>query len=80
MFGEIGFNLLSIPICDDNQGSIFMGNNPVTEHCRKHIPIRFHYIRDAVQKCQVEIFYIGTDNPANMFTKNLRYVIKRCRS
>ena len=82
MLGEIGFNLLPIPICGDNQGSIFMGNNPVTEHCTKHIPIRFHYVRDAVQKCQVEIFYIkGTDNPTNMFTKNLRYVkFERCRS
>ena len=82
MFGEIGFNLLPIPICGNNQGSIFMGNNPVTEHHTKHIPIRFHYVRDAVQKHQVEIFYIeGTDNPADMFTKNLRYVkFERCRS
>ena len=82
MFGEIGFNLLPIPICGDNQGSIFMENNPVTEHCTKHIPIRFHYIRDTVQEHQVEIFYIeGIDNPADMFTKNLGYVkFKRCRS
>ena len=82
MFGEIGFNLLSIPICGDNQRFIFIENNPVIEHHTKHIPIRFHYIRDAVQKHQVEIFYIeGTDNPADMFTKNLRYVkFKKCRS
>ena len=82
MFWEIGFNLLPIPICGNNQGSIFMGNNPVTECHTKHIPIRFHYVRDTVQKCQVEIFYIeGTDNSADMFTKNLRYVkFERCRS
>ena len=82
MFGKIGFNLLPLSICGDNQGSIFMGNNPVTECHTKHISIRFHYIRDAVQKCQVEIFYIkGSDNPANMFTKNLEYIkFERCRS
>ena len=38
MFGEIGFNLLSIPICGDNQGFIFIENNPVIEHHTKHIP------------------------------------------
>ena len=82
MFGEIGFNLLPISICGYNQGSIFMENNPVTERCTQHIHIKFHYVRDTVQKHQVEIFYIeGTDNPADMFTKNLRYVkFKRCRS
>ena len=48
MFGKIGFNLLPMPICGDNQGSIFMRNNPVTERCTKHIPIRFHYVRDTV--------------------------------
>ena len=82
MFEKIGFNLLPIPICGDNQGSIFMGNNPVTEHHTKYIPIRFHYIRDTVQKCQVKIFYIeGTDNPADMFMKNPGYVkFERCRS
>ena len=68
MFGKIGFNLLPMPICGDNQGSIFMRNNPVTECCTKHIPIRFHYVRDTVQKCQVEIFYIeGTDNSADTY-------------
>ncbi|KIK80678.1 hypothetical protein PAXRUDRAFT_95642, partial [Paxillus rubicundulus Ve08.2h10] len=49
--------------------------NPVTEHCTKHIPIHYHFIRDArntVTDKHIEIFYIkGTDNPADMFTKNL---------
>ena len=82
MFGKIGFNLLPIPICGDNQGCIFMGNNPVTEHHTNHIPIRFHYIRNTVQKHQVEILYIeGINNAANMFTKKLKYVkVKRYRS
>jgi len=82
MFGELGYNLKPIPICGDNQGSIFMANNPITERCTKHIPIHYHFVRDAVTDQHIEIFYIkGTDNPADMFTKNLRYVkFKQCRS
>jgi len=82
MFGELEYNLKSIPICGNNQGSIFMANNPITECRIKHIPIHYHFVRDAVTDQHIEIFYIkGTDNPADMFTKNLRYVkFEQCRS
>jgi len=82
MFGELGYDLKPIPICGDNQGSISMANNPITERRTKHIPIRYHFVRDAVTDQHIEIFYIeGTDNPADMFTKNLGYVkFEQCRS
>jgi len=82
MFGELGYNLKPISICGNNQGSIFMANNPITERCTKHIPIHYHFVHDAVTDQHIEIFYIeGTDNPADMFTKNLRYVkFEQCRS
>jgi len=82
MFGELGYKLKPIPICGDNQGSIFMANNPITEHRTKHIPVHYHFVRDAVTDQHIEIFYIkGTDNPADMFTKNLGYVkFEQCRS
>ena len=49
-----------------------MASNPVQEHRIKHIHIRYHYIRGVVQQCKVELLFInGTDNPADMFTKNL---------
>jgi hypothetical protein len=83
MFEEIGYNLAPIPICDDNQGSLFIAQNPVTEQCSKHIHIKYHFVHDAVMVFkQVELFFIpGIDNPADMFTKNLGHVkFKQYRS
>ena len=49
-----------------------MASNPVQERRIKHIDIRFHYVREVVQQCKVELFFInGSDNPADMFTKNV---------
>ena len=31
LFSELGFDLTAIPICGDNQGSIFIASNPVQE-------------------------------------------------
>ena len=75
LLSEIGYKLKAVPICGDNQGSIFMSSNPVTEARSKHIDIRFHYIRQVVEEGKVEVFFIdGNDNPADMFTKNLGHI------
>jgi hypothetical protein len=44
LLGELDYKLIAIPICGDNQGSIFIASNPVTEKRSKHIDIRYHYI------------------------------------
>jgi len=82
MFGELGYNFKPIPICGDNQDSIFMANNPIIKRHTKHISIHYHFVYDAITNQHIEIFYIkGTDNPAGMFTKNLGYVkFEQCRS
>ncbi|THH13402.1 hypothetical protein EUX98_g9731 [Antrodiella citrinella] len=75
LLGELYYKLNAIPICGDNQGSIFMASNPVQERRSKHVDIRYHFIRDVVQSGAVELFYIeGNDNPADMFAKNLGHV------
>lgn len=72
---EIGYQLDPIPICGDNQGSIFIASNPVQEQRSKHIDIRYHYIREVVTNRKVEILFVdGSENPADMFTKNLGHV------
>jgi hypothetical protein len=69
---ELGYRLKPIPICGDNQGSIFIASNPVTEKRSKHIDIRFHYIREVVERKLAEIYFIdGEENPADLLTKNL---------
>ena len=72
LLSELGYKLNAIPICSDNQGSIFMASNPVMKpHC-KHINIHYHRIRESVAKGKVELFFIdGAENPANLLTKNL---------
>ena len=72
LLGELGYKLKAIPICGDNQGSIFMASNPVTEPCSKHIDICYHRIHESITNGKVELFFIdGAENPADLLTKNL---------
>jgi len=72
LMGELGYSLKPIPICGDNQGSIFIASNPVTEQRSKHIDIRYHYVREVISQKYARVFFInGDNNPADMFTKNL---------
>ncbi len=73
MLMELGYELHAVPICGDNQGSIFMASNPVTEAHSKHIDIRYHYIRQIIEEEKIEVFFIdGSKNPAD--TKNLGHI------
>ena len=72
LLGELGYKLNAIPICSDNQGSIFMASNPVTEPCSKHIDIHYHGIHESITNGKVELFLIdGAENPTDLLTKNL---------
>ena len=72
LFSEIGIKESKTPICGDNQGSIFIANNPVQERWTKHIDIRFHYICEQIELNVIEALFIaGSDNPADMFMKAL---------
>ena len=72
LLGELGYHLLPIPICGDNQGSIFIASNPVTKKDSKHIDIRYHYIREVINRQLAVVYFIdGDDNPTDLLTKNL---------
>ena len=72
IFSQLGFKIGPIQICGDNQGSIFISNNPVQERRSKHIDVCYHYIRELVEEKKIDLKYIpGSENPADMFTKNL---------
>ena len=75
LLGELGYHLKAIPVCSDNQGSIFIASNPVTEKRSKHIDIHYHYIREVISDGCVKVYFIpGDDNPADLLTKNLGVV------
>ena len=45
----------------DNQSCIQLSENPVFHDRSKHIEVRYHFIRDYVQRGAVELQYISTD-------------------
>ena len=76
MLGELEYQMGPIPVYGENQGSLFIAENPVTEKWSKHILIKYHFIHDVVTVFkQIVLYYIsGKDNLAKMFTKNLGHV------
>ena len=47
-----------------------LAKNPVHHQRSKHIDIRYHFVRDEVQKGHVDLRYVPTeDNVADVFTK-----------
>ena len=78
--GELGYHLKPIPICGDNQGLIFIASNPVTKKRSKHIDIRYHYIREVVERKFAEIFFINGDkNPADLLVELERSPTERVK-
>ena len=76
LLGEIGFSIPKVLLYCDNQGAIFLATNPAQEQQSKHIGIRYHYIRECVEKGdKIDLFYIPTgEQIADIFTKNLSLV------
>ncbi len=61
-----------IPIRCDNTSAISLSKNPIQHSRTKHIEIRYHFIRDHVQKGDIELEFVSTDHQlADIFTKPL---------
>ena len=73
LFSELfGLVLDTTVILCDNQSGIRMNENPVFHDRSKHIDIRYHFIRDMVQRGAVRLDHIGTDEQvADILTKPL---------
>jgi hypothetical protein len=56
----------------DNQSCVKLSENPVFHDRSKHIEIKYHYIRDMVQRKAVHVQYLPThEQIADIFTKPL---------
>jgi hypothetical protein len=56
----------------DNQGAIALANNPVSHSRAKHIDIRHHFVREAIQDKIIWVQYIPTaEMTADSLTKAL---------
>jgi hypothetical protein len=61
-----------ITINCDNTSAISISKNPVMHSKTKHIPIKYHFLRDQVTQKIVKIVYVDTkEQIADIFTKPL---------
>jgi hypothetical protein len=61
-----------IPIHCDNTSAISLSKNPVLHSKSKHIPIKYHFLREQVTNKIVQVNYIpSTEQIADIFTKPL---------
>nr|GEV05256.1 copia protein [Tanacetum cinerariifolium] len=68
-----GICLDDVPIIYDNKGAIDLSKNPVQHSRTKHIEIRHHFLRNNVQKGNISIEKVASeDNIADIFTKPLK--------
>nr|GFA64755.1 retrovirus-related Pol polyprotein from transposon TNT 1-94 [Tanacetum cinerariifolium] len=80
---DYGFHFDKIPMCCDSKAAIAISYNPVYHSCSKHIDIKYHFIKEKVEKGIVELFFIGTEYQlADMFTTALpeerfKYLVRR---
>ncbi|GJS16613.1 hypothetical protein Tco_0411085 [Tanacetum coccineum] len=67
---DYGVRLDDIPIMCDNKGAINLSKNPVQHSRTKHIEICHHFLRDNVQKGNISIEKVSSeDNIADILTK-----------
>jgi hypothetical protein len=62
----------SVPLMCHSSNAICLTQNLVFHRRAKHIKVRYHFLRDHVEKGDIVIKYIGTERQlANIFTKPL---------
>jgi hypothetical protein len=72
IYEKLRFKLGPLPLCVDNQGAIFLASNPAQEGRTKHVQMTEHFIREAVEFGEIQLYYVPTDQQfADIFTKNL---------
>ncbi|CAH9095979.1 unnamed protein product [Cuscuta epithymum] len=74
ILSEIGFLRQVVTVYSDSQSAIQLCKNPVFHDRTKHIDVRFHFIRDIVDKGGIKLCKIASEfNPADMGTKCLTF-------
>nr|GEV19181.1 hypothetical protein [Tanacetum cinerariifolium] len=78
-----GFYFDKIPMYCDSKAAIAISCNPVQHWRTKHIDVRYHFIKEKVEKSIVELFFVKTEYQlADLFTKALpeerfKYLVRR---
>nr|GEU29655.1 hypothetical protein [Tanacetum cinerariifolium] len=78
-----GFHFNKILIYCDSKPAIAISCNPVQHSRTKHIAVRYHFIKEHVEKGTIELYFVKTDYQlADLFTKALpadrfNYLVRR---
>nr|GEW34990.1 putative ribonuclease H-like domain-containing protein [Tanacetum cinerariifolium] len=78
-----GYHFDKILIYCDSKSAIAISSNPVQHSRMKHIVVRYHFIKEHVEKGTIELYFVKTDYQlANIFTKALpvdgfNYLVRR---
>nr|GEZ38866.1 hypothetical protein [Tanacetum cinerariifolium] len=81
--GDYGFHFDKIPMYCDSKAAVAISCNPVQHSHTKHIDVRYHFIKEKVEKGIVELFFVRTEYQlADLFTKALpeerfKYLVRR---
>ncbi|GJZ54377.1 hypothetical protein Tco_0609262 [Tanacetum coccineum] len=69
---DYGYKYNRIPMYCDLKSAIAISCNLVQHSRTKHIDIRYHFIKEHVEKGTMEIYFVGTEyQHADLFTKAL---------
>nr|GEZ64245.1 hypothetical protein [Tanacetum cinerariifolium] len=77
------FHFNKIPIYCDSKSAIAISCNPGQHSRTKHIVVRYHFIKEYVEKGTIKLYFVKTDYQlANLFTKALpvdrfNYLVRR---
>jgi hypothetical protein len=65
-------NSIKLQLGIDSQAAYVMATNPTYSRQTRHIELRWHYVREQVEKGTIRLHKVkGEDNPADTFTKAL---------
>ncbi|GKA05777.1 hypothetical protein Tco_0684897 [Tanacetum coccineum] len=73
----------SMSLAEAEYATIAISCNPVQHSRTKHIDVRYHFIKEQVEKGIVELFFVGTEcQLADLFTKAMledrfKYLVRR---
>nr|GEV77791.1 copia protein [Tanacetum cinerariifolium] len=69
---DYGFFYDKVPIYCDSKSAIAISCNPVQHTRTKHIDVRYHFIKDHIEKETIELYFVGTEYQlVDLFTKSL---------
>ncbi|XP_031248461.1 secreted RxLR effector protein 161-like [Pistacia vera] len=74
LINELGIEQQTVKINSDSQSAIHLCKNQVYHERTKHIDVHLHFIREMIERGEIEIEKIdGSHNPADMFTKSVPF-------